>query len=383
MSHVSRSGGPGATPQGEARHRVLGERVVAWYREHGRGMPWRKEPRDPYAVWVSEVMLQQTRVVSVAPYYERFLAQFPDVHALARARLDDVLAAWSGLGYYRRARALHAAALQVVSRFGGRIPTTVEDLMSLPGVGRYTASAIASLAYGVPIAVVDGNVSRVVARVLALREPIDDRRARRLIESCASAMLARDAPGAFNESMMDLGATVCTPRDPACSGCPLRDGCESFARNLQGEVPVMPPRRATPRVRSCALVVLSGNDVLLARRRSAGQFGGMWEPPRIDGGISAARRSVLAGAVGARRWTDCGVVEHGLTHRVLTVRVLCARIGRAQAVSIEALPEDYDRAQWCERDKLGERGVSVLARRVLALATSVTGGREVDRAGAT
>jgi len=383
MSQVSKLAGPRADTRGEEHHRAMGERLVAWYREHGREMPWRKDPRDPYAVWISEVMLQQTRVVSVAPYYERFLAQFPNVHALARARLDDVLAAWSGLGYYRRARGLHAAALQIVSRFAGRIPATVEELMSLPGVGRYTASAIASLAYGAPVAVVDGNVSRVVARILALREPIDDRRTRRLIESCADAMLARDAPGAFNEAMMDLGATVCTPRDPACPGCPLRGGCEAFARSLQGEVPVMPPRRASPRVRSCALVVLRGNDVLVARRRSPGQFGGMWEPPRIDGGRSAARRSLLAGAVGARHWTDCGVIEHVLTHRVLAVQVLCARVGRAEEVAIEALPGDYDRAEWCEMGKLGERGVSVLARRVIALATSSTGATGVERSGAT
>jgi A/G-specific adenine glycosylase len=271
---ASIDGGPGG---GAASRRKL----LAWYRRRRRDLPWRRTS-DPYAIWVSEIMLQQTRVAAAIPYYERFLARFPDVQALARARIDDVLARWSGLGYYRRARHLHAAA-RIVAREG--FPRTEAQWRELPGVGPYAAAAISSIAFGERAAAVDGNVVRVLSRLHATTGPVRD---------LARAWLSPRAPGDHNQAIMELGATVCTPRAPSCPRCPLSSSCAG--RRAPGSYPAP---RARPRAREERLdvaLILRAGRVQLVRREPRGLLAGMWElPPARPRGdpLAVVRHSVL------------------------------------------------------------------------------------------
>jgi len=277
-------------------------KLLVWYRRRRRDLPWRGT-RDPYAIWVSEIMLQQTRVAAVVPYYERFLRRFPDVHGLARARIDTVLAFWSGLGYYRRARSLHAAA-RIVRREGW--PLTAADWRRLPGVGPYTAAAVASIAFGEPVAAVDGNVTRVVSRVHALDRggPVND---------LAQAWLSRRAAGDFNQAVMELGATVCTPRAPECPRCPLRDACAG--RATPERYPAPRPRARPVHERRAVTFACRDGKVFLTRRNGTGLVAGMWDLPTTRAGgepLAVIRHAVLnrhirievfAGrARGAGRW---------------------------------------------------------------------------------
>lgn len=243
-------------------------RLLTWYDAHKRQLPWR-ETRDPYRIWISEIMLQQTRVAAVLDHYRRFLERFPNVQALAEAKEADVLAAWSGLGYYRRARAMHAAAQKVVLEMGGAFPRTAAGLAELPGIGRYTAAAIASIAFGEPVAVVDGNVERVLSRVLA-----EDLRDRDVTWEHAERLLARDRPGDWNQAVMELGATICLPADPKCLTCPLRESCADPGRETKKQKPERKKRelrfRLAQRRGSVYLVRRAGTDKLMA---------GMWELP--------------------------------------------------------------------------------------------------------
>ncbi len=249
--------------------RLLRIRLLRWYDRHRRDLPWRGE-RDPYHVWLSEVMLQQTRVAAAADYYRRFLRRFPTIHALAGARISSVLAAWSGLGYYRRARALHQAARQVVRERGGKFPATAAELRALPGIGRYTAAAIASIAFGEPVAVVDGNVERVLQRLagrtLAREEQWD----------LATAFLSRKRPGDFNQALMELGATVCLPRGPKCITCPLLKMCATRGEWTQPATELRRKRVIRyvfdTRDRAIFLVQRSGTSSLMP---------GMWELPEL------------------------------------------------------------------------------------------------------
>jgi len=245
-------------------------RLLAWYDAHARDLPWR-DSRDPYRVWLSEIMLQQTRVAAVIAHYHEFLRRFPTVEKLAHARAASVLAAWSGLGYYRRARMLHAAAKVVVQQRGGKFPETAEELRTLPGVGRYTAAAIASIAFGEPVAVVDGNVERVLQRVSGRRLAGED------FWAAAERLLDRERPGDFNQAMMELGATVCTPRAPACLTCPVVELCAT-----RGEV-AGPAKAARQKKREIhyALDFRHGKVFLVQRPHDARLMAGMWELPEI------------------------------------------------------------------------------------------------------
>ncbi len=243
--------------------------LLAWYDANKRDLPWRVT-KDAYAIWLSEIMLQQTRVAVVKEYYPRFLRRFPSVEALARARISSVLAVWSGLGYYRRARALHAAAGKLVREFGGEIPPTAKQLQALPGVGRYTAAAIASIAFGESDPVVDGNVERVITRVWARKFTNDG------VWDVAGKLLDRTRPGDFNQAMMELGAKVCLPRDPLCDGCPVNKWCAS--KGDFGECATEPRKRA--KVRYC-LATRDGSVFLVRRPRQASLMPGMWELPEI------------------------------------------------------------------------------------------------------
>jgi len=258
---------------------AFAERLLDWFDRHARDLPWRRQ-RTPYRVWVAEVMLQQTRAETVVPYYERFLARFPTVQALANAGLEEVLKVWEGLGYYARARNLHAAARQVVTAHDGQLPDTFEGLLALPGVGRYTAGAVASITFGRDVVAVDGNARRVLCRVFAVREDVTRSAVQRQLESLAASLLPPGRAGVFNESLMELGATVCTPRGPRCDCCPLCDLCRAYAQGEPESLPVRRSRRRIPHYDVAAAVTTRADGcVLVAQRHADDMLGGLWEFP--------------------------------------------------------------------------------------------------------
>lgn len=254
----------------DPRTSLFRARLLAWYDAHARDLPWRKS-RDPYRIWLSEIMLQQTRVAAVIDHYHEFLRRFPTVEKLATARESSVLAAWSGLGYYRRARMLHAAAKVVAHNFRGEFPRTSDGLKQLPGIGRYTAAAVASIAFDEPVAVVDGNVERVLSRFFA------DDLSQEKIWQAAETLLDRSRPGDFNQAMMELGATVCTPRAPACLTCPVMELC---ATRGERSATARPPRQKKREIHF-ALARRNGSILLVQRPRDASLMAGMWELPEI------------------------------------------------------------------------------------------------------
>jgi len=268
----------------------LSEMLLAWYTGHKRRLPWRGA-RDPYRVWISEIMLQQTQVETVIPYYRRWLKRFPAVQALAAAPQGDVLALWEGLGYYARARNLHRAAQRIVDEHGGRLPRTLEGLRALPGIGRYTAAAIASIAFGVDAAVLDGNVKRVLARVFDVRDDVKSSRSEKKLWGLAESLVPAGRAGDYNQALMDLGATVCTPRAPRCDACPLRSPCAARRLGVQLERPVMRPRAALPHYLGAAGVIRKANRVLIVQRPTHKLLGGLWAFP---GDRRAARESLAA-----------------------------------------------------------------------------------------
>jgi len=322
---------------------TLVDRLLPWFAAARRDLPWRKEPRDPYRVWVSEVMLQQTRVDVVAPYYQRFLARFPTLRALAAAPLDDVLALWSGLGYYARARNLHRAA----QACAGELPASAAQLRALPGFGPYTAAAVASLAFNEDVALVDGNVARVLARVFKLR---GDARARAW--TIAAGLLPRGRAAQFNEALMELGATVCTPRSPDCPTCPLGQICRG--KDDPTKYPTARPRPARTLLEWRALALTRKDGaVLLARRPDGALFAGLWDLP--------ADRP--AGIRLHGRLTSRGSVEQTLTHREVRVEI---HAGRASGT-----PSSGD-VRWVAPAGLSALGLSSLARKSLGRAGVLT-----------
>ncbi|MDK2971936.1 MAG: A/G-specific adenine glycosylase [Candidatus Sumerlaeota bacterium] len=253
--------------------------LLGWYDGNRRELPWRAT-RDPYRVWISEVMLQQTTVRTVEPRWRRFLEKYPDVEALARAPLDDVVAEWSGLGYYTRARNLHAAARRIVEDFSGRVPATFEELLSLPGMGTYTAAAVASIGFGAPVAVLDANVERVIARLDAFATEIRSPAAKRHLSARAQELLEPARPGDWNQAMMELGALVCLPRAPQCAACPVAAFCAGRVGGTPEDFPVKRPKPPMEEVREVAVVLRREARVLILQRPAQGSFAGMWETPR-------------------------------------------------------------------------------------------------------
>ena len=299
--------------------------LLRWYDQRRRDLPWRRT-RAPYPVWVSEIMLQQTRVATALPYFERFLERFPTVHDLAATEVDEVLALWSGLGYYRRARQMHAAARQVVSE-GGRFPETSQSLLRLPGIGPYTAAAIASICFGEVIPVMDGNVERVMARRLA--QPGDVKRAatRRTLVAAAADLLDTERPGDSNQALMELGATVCTPRSPRCDACPISSGC--LGRREPERFP-QPRKKRKPVDVSKVVAVVRGpqGSVLLFRRRDDHELmAGLWELPQVDVPNQSTKLSKIATGLAQSyggTWRLDGEicrVKHGITHRSITLHI--------------------------------------------------------------
>ncbi|NUO47552.1 MAG: A/G-specific adenine glycosylase [Polyangiaceae bacterium] len=348
----------------------MSARLLGWYDAHARELPWRTAASaspptsDAYAVWVSEVMLQQTRVETVKSYYARFLARFPTVLALAEAPLDDVLGAWSGLGYYRRARALHAAAREVAARHGGVMPRTYTTLGELPGVGAYTAGAIASIAFGERVPAVDGNVNRVLSRLYACDEPLGSTKSVARLRPLAEALVSASRPGDHNQALMELGATVCIPRAPRCEVCPLADACEARRAGRENELPVVKKKAPSPVVKMTAALArepgAKKSSFALGRRPPEGLFGGLWEPPMIEGRGKAAEKTLRSAGLEAGK--RLGVVRHVLTHRVLEVAVVEATASR----SLSTIPP-YEELAWGRPGP--ERGLSTLAKRILELAT--------------
>lgn len=316
-----------ALPSPAAR-RSIARALGAWFRAARRELPFRKD-RDAYSVWVSELMLQQTRVATVVPYFERWMARFPDVTALARATEDEVLHAFQGLGYYSRARNLHRGAQVVVERHGGELPRGVAALRALPGVGAYTAGAIASIAQGERVPIVDGNVIRVLTRLFALGgDPTRPPLARRLWE-LAGALVPADAPGEFNEALMELGATVCTPRAPRCADCPLRRRCVARATGRTAELPVLPPREPVTKVARAAARTASRGGLLVVRvPADAPRWAGLWELPTADlspgespeqAAVRALREATgLRGRAGER----LGTLQHSVTRFRVSLTVV-------------------------------------------------------------
>lgn len=258
---------------------AMREALLAWYDANKRDLPWRRT-RDPYAIWLSEVMLQQTTVATVTNRWTRFLQRWPTLADLAAASEEDVVHEWTGLGYYSRARNLHRAARATMERFGGSLPRTAGELRSLPGIGVYTAAAIASIAFDEPVAVVDTNVERVIARLAALDVDVRSRVGRASVAKGAAAMLDRERAGDFNQAMMELGARVCTPAAPRCDKCPLSGGCEALARSLQESLPRRAPKAAIREAREVGILLWRAGRLLVVRR-SEGALKGMWEIPRL------------------------------------------------------------------------------------------------------
>ncbi|MEM9290448.1 MAG: A/G-specific adenine glycosylase [Acidobacteriota bacterium] len=319
-------------------------RLLAWYDERARELPWR-ENQDPYRVWISEIMLQQTRVETVIPYFRRFLDRFPYVEDLARAPLEDVLTLWSGLGYYRRARQLHSAAQEIAAR--GSFPSTAQELQQLPGIGAYTSAAVASIAFGEAVAVVDGNVERVMARMLSLE--VDPKRAagQRSIRSAATRLVDEKRPGDSNQALMELGATVCLPRRPKCTDCPVTGECSARVSGRQEEFPVKKARRAPILVYRKAVLVSDEERILLVRRSDASELlAGMWELPWVEAKgeekAEGAQRELEAQLVAnyGGRWTvgnQVAEVRHAITHRAIRVAVFEAKL-EAGAEVRESVP---------------------------------------------
>ncbi|OQY06730.1 MAG: A/G-specific adenine glycosylase [Planctomycetales bacterium 4572_13] len=252
--------------------------LLRWFHTNARDLPWRRN-RTPYAVWVSEIMLQQTQVTTVIDYYNRFMKRFPTVEKLARARQDTVLKLWEGLGYYSRGRNLHKAAKTIVRDYGGQLPDTVDELQKIPGIGRYTAGAIASIAFNRPAPILDGNVIRVLCRVFRIKGNPKDAATKNQLWELAERLVHTKRPGDFNEAMMELGATVCTPSAPACVDCPLRKSCAAFEHNEQQSLPLKQKKASLPHYTIAVGVVFKSDKILIDKRKQNALLGGLWEFP--------------------------------------------------------------------------------------------------------
>ena len=309
--------------------RMIAPQLLAWWDKHGRKhLPWKKD-RSPYRIWVSEIMLQQTRVETVTPYFERFMASFPDMEALAAAGEDDVLALWAGLGYYSRAHNLLKAARIVVSQHGGELPRDFESLVALPGIGRSTAGAILALAHGQRRAILDGNARRVLARVHAVegwpgKAPVS-RKLWRLAESSTPPERVRD----YTQAIMDLGATVCLPRNPRCGACPLAEPCLARKHGLTAEIPASKPRANRPlRRRSMLVVQRPDGAVLLRRRPPTGIWAGLWSLPTLEDGESPGDWCSRVLGCAAENHAELKPIRHGFSHFELEIRPIHLPVSR-------------------------------------------------------
>jgi A/G-specific adenine glycosylase len=338
---------------------LVRKNLLGWYDAAARDLPWR-HTRDPYAIWVSEVMLQQTRVETVIPYYRRFLESFPTPRALAEADEDAVLSHWSGLGYYRRARLLHAGVREVVDQYGGRVPEDAKARRALPGVGRYTAGAIGSIAFDKEEPIVDGNVTRVLARLFRIDTPVGVSATTTRLWEEAARWVRGERPGDFNQALMELGATICTPKQPRCASCPVADACLAYASDEVDVLPVPRVRRAPKQVKLAAVVATQGRGAdrkVWLVKGDQPLFGGLWGVPMSEG---KARSALSEAGLRAKLGTEpVGQVEHVLTHRRLRVEVYRASAARGEESAVR---------RRFTLDGLEGVGISTLTRKLLAVA---------------
>lgn len=349
---------------------LFAEDLLNWFEAHAADLPWRRT-RDPYAIWLSEIMLQQTQVATVVDYYRRFLARFPTVEALAAAPLGDVLKAWEGLGYYARARNLHRAAQWVVAEHGGALPRTAESLRKLPGVGRYTANAIASIAFGEDAVVLDGNVIRVLARLHDIADDVSSGAMQARLWALAESLLPPGRAGDFNQAMMELGRVICKPRRPRCGDCPVRAHCAAWGAGTQSERPVRRRKAATPHYDVAAGVIYGGNAhagrILIAQRPYDDLLGGLWEFP----GGKAEPGENLPEALARELREELGIavevgdllvrVEHGFTHFRITLHAFeCRHVGG------ESEARDVAAFAWVTLDEMDAYAFGTADRRIVS-----------------
>ncbi len=345
----------------KSESRSVAERLLAWYDVHARVLPWRARPgmlADPYAVWLSEIMLQQTTVAAVGPYFRKFLARWPSVAALAAASIDDVMREWAGLGYYSRARNLHACAVAVASEHGGEFPDTEEGLRSLPGIGPYTAAAIAAIAFGRRATVVDGNVERVVSRLFSIETPLPASKPE--IRAKADTLTPDERAGDFAQAMMDLGATICTPKRPSCNRCPIASLCSAHAAGIEETLPRRLAKKERPVRRGACFVLIRADGAMLLRKRPAkGLLGGMMEVPTTPwDGAEIDETALLSHAPAKLPWRRVpGLVEHTFTHFHLQLAVFKAKASAKAARDAEGI--------WVSTDELGGEALPSLMRKVV------------------
>jgi A/G-specific adenine glycosylase len=345
----------------------LSSKLTAWSRRQTRALPWRRT-RDPYRIWISEVMLAQTRVETVIPYYRRFLKKFPTKKILARGKLQSVLTVWEGLGYYSRARNLHRAAVQIQTMLGGRLPRTAGEWEKLPGVGRYTAAAIAAVAHGEPAVALDANARRILARVYAYRRPVTGAQPERELAPLFQRMRGAAAPGAFFQALMDLGQLVCLPRRPLCLQCPIAQDCEAKKRGLQNWIPVRPKTALIPHHDVTAAVILRNGKVLIAQRPEGKLLGGLWEFP----GGKRERGESLPACLRRELMEELGVsvrvrekqlaVEHAFSHFRITLHVFRCDSLRGNPKPIDAAAVRWVRIRDLRRYPMGKADRMAAAR---------------------
>ncbi|HEX4148959.1 MAG TPA: A/G-specific adenine glycosylase [Pirellulales bacterium] len=349
--------------------RQLRRRLLAWYAAHARDLPWRRT-RDPYAIWVSEIMLQQTQVATVEGYFERFLSTFPTVSALAAAPAEQVLRQWEGLGYYRRARQMQAAAQEIDREHGGRFPRDRAQVLALPGIGRYTAGAILSIAFGQREPILEANTFRLLSRLIAYRGDPQSPAGRQALWQAAEELVPVKDAGAFNQALMELGSLVCTPRAPRCDACPVQSLCRAFAAGIQAEVGRAAAKPASTAVREAAVVVRHGSSVLLIERGAAGRWAGLWDFPRFE--LSGRKPSALAAearqtlrerfAIDVESLAPLTTLKHSVTRFRITLVCYEGRYRGGRPAG-----DGFDSSRWVQPAALVDFPLSVTGRKLARL----------------
>ena len=333
---------------------AIRKKLLAWYRKNSRSLPWRGAS-DPYRIWISEVMLQQTQVDTVIPYYVRWMMRFPDLAALAAAQERDVLQIWEGLGYYSRARNILRCAKVLISAHAGQLPRNVRQLEALPGIGAYIAGAIASIAFGIKAPALDGNLKRVLARLTEFQLAVNEEKNAAILREKLVEILSEKNPGDVNQAFMDLGAAICLPRNPLCAECPLRMECAAFQKDLQNELPVKTKKAQVPHYQVAAAVIVKENRVLIDKRLSSGLLGGLWEFPggKVEAGETLAealaRELMEELGVGVTVGEPLGIYRHAYTHFKVTVHTF-----RVAIVKGDPSPLQSEQVAWVEINRLGE-----------------------------
>jgi A/G-specific adenine glycosylase len=349
------------------RQNDIPARILKWYKRNSRHLPWRTT-RNPYHIWISEVMLQQTQVETVIPYYHRFLTRFPTVETLAAASLQDVLKTWENLGYYARARHLHSAAREIMARTSGTIPDNEKELLRLPGIGTYTAAAILSIAFGQRVPAVDGNVRRVLCRLFAIRDPLEESKTLRHIHELASDLVPPKTSSRFNQGIMDLGATICTPRNPSCALCPVQESCLALDLGLQDALPVTRKRGPLPYRQMTAGVLCDDlGRLLIVRRPFRGLLGGLWKLPGGEKGTGKGLKNSLILeihkelGIGVRVGEKITAVKHAYTHFRITLHAFRCSLKKGEPSAIKC--ESW---QWIDPKNLADVPFSNVDRKIMA-----------------